>query len=300
MSQETARGREGRPRPNPADAAAGGRQNLAARLHLLATDPGQPVATLGWCTLGSSFAAETVGRSGVDVVCLDLEHGLSGWDGALPTVVTLSAGQIPVVVRVSSHEPIGMMKALDAGADGVVVPHVQDAGDAAAAVASCLYPPAGHRSWGPTRTSLLSDDDTNQVNERVVCLAMLESVEAISHAASIASVEGLSGVLVGSNDLSLDMSSAERSRGSARSSQDFRDLLATVVSACREAGVVCAAPAGTPVEAEMLRELGVHLIVLPSDAALLRDAVRHEVAGIRGWETDALSYVSEYGRSLRY
>ena len=300
MSREAAPGREGRPRPNPGGAATAGPPSLAARLHLLATDPAQPVATMGWCTLGSSFAAETVGRSGVDLVCLDLEHGLSGWDGTLPTVVALSAGRIPVVVRVSSHEPIGMMKALDAGADGVVVPHVQDAGDAAAAVAACLYPPAGRRSWGPTRTSLLSDDDTEQVNERVVCLAMVESVEAVANAAAIASTAGLAGILVGSNDLSLDLSSAERSRTSARTSQDFRDLLATVVSACGEAGVVCAAPAGTKEEADLLRELGVHLIVLPSDAALLRDAVRREVAGLRGGETDALSYVSEYGRSLRY
>src|SRR6185312_16197684 len=140
----------------------------------LATDSSAPVATMGWCTLGNAFAAETVGRSGVDAVCIDLEHGLTGWDGALPAVVTLSAAGIPNLVRVSSHEPIGIMKALDAGADGVVVPHVQTSADAAAAVAACLYPPLGERSWGPTRTSLLNDRDTDQTNEAVVCLAMLE------------------------------------------------------------------------------------------------------------------------------
>jgi 4-hydroxy-2-oxoheptanedioate aldolase len=276
------------------------RHGLAAQLKALTTDPAQPVATMGWCTLGGSFAAETVGRSGVDVVCIDLEHGMSGWDGALPTVVTLSAAQIPVVVRVSSHEPIGMMKALDAGADGVVVPHVQTADDAAAAVAACLYPPAGQRSWGPTRTSLLTDADTGEVNESVVCVAMLESVEAISNARLIAGTPSLGGVLVGSNDLSLDMCSSDRSRSSARASQDFQDLLTTAVAACQEAGVVCAAPAATHEEAQMLREIGVRLIVLPSDAALLRDVVRKEAVDLRGGDVEELSFVSVHGRSLRY
>jgi 4-hydroxy-2-oxoheptanedioate aldolase len=251
---------------------------------------------MGWCTLGSTLAAETVGRSGVDTVCIDLEHGLWGWDAALPAVLTLSAAGIPVLVRVASHEPSGMMKALDAGADGVIVPHIETASDAAAAVAACRYPPLGTRSWGPTRTSLLSDDDTDQVNDRVVCLAMLESVEAVSNVKEIATTAGLSGILVGSNDLSLDMSSATLSRTSARESQDFRDLLAAVVQACREAGIVSAAPAGTSAEAEMLKALGVDVLVLPSDVALLRGAVRQEVAGVHGGQPEALSS----GRSPRY
>jgi 4-hydroxy-2-oxoheptanedioate aldolase len=255
---------------------------------------------MGWCTLGSALAAETVGRSGVDIVCIDLEHGLWGWDAALPSVLTLSAAGLPVLVRVASHEPIGMMKALDAGADGVIVPHIETQGDAAAAVAACRYPPLGGRSWGPTRTSLLSEDDTNQVNARLVCLAMLESVEAISNVTEIATTAGLGGILVGSNDLTLDMSSASLSRSSARASQDFRDLLAAVAQACRDAGIVWAAPAGTSAEAELLRELGVDVLVLPSDVALLRGAVRKEVADVHGWESEALSFVSPFGRSLRY
>lgn len=273
---------------------------LAARLALLAGDTAAPVATMGWCTLGSAFAAETVGRSGVDVVCIDLEHGLTGWDGALHAVVTLSAAGIPNVVRVGSHEPIGMMKALDAGADGVVVPHVQTPADAAAAVAACLYPPVGERSWGPTRASLLSDRDTDETNKAAVCLAMLESVEAISDAARTAKTVGLSGIVVGSNDLSLDMASTQRSRASARSSQDFRDMLASVVQACRGAGIVSAAPAGSRDEAELLRDLGIRVIVLPSDAALLRRAVQQEVSAVRGPHTRERSSLSDPGWSSVY
>lgn len=275
-------------------------ESVRTNLKRLAADPSRPVATMGWCTLGSTLAAETVGRSGVDLVCIDLEHGLWGWDAALPGVVTLSAAGIPVLVRVASHEPIGIMKALDAGADGVIVPHIETSSDAAAAVAACLYPPLGGRSWGPTRTSLLSEDDTDQVNDRVVCLAMIESVEAVFNLKEIAATAGLGGILVGSNDLSLDMSSATVSRGSARGSQDFKDMLTGVTQACREAGIVSAAPASTLAEADMLKALGVDVLVLPSDVALLRGAVRQEVAGVHGWEGEALSFVSSFGRSQRY
>lgn len=236
---------------------------------------------MGWCTLGNAFAAETVGRSGADLVCLDVEHGLLGWDSALHTVMTLSAGRIPVVVRVGSHEPPQMMRALDAGADGIIVPHVENAADAARAVDACQYPPRGHRSWGPTRASLLGAADTNEVNEQVLCVAMVETVSAVGNVAEIAGTRNIDAVLVGSNDLGLDMATATRTRVESRASSDFRDLLTEVAAACNKAGIPAAAPAGGPDEAARLVELGYRIVVLPSDAALLRDAVRRESALLR-------------------
>jgi 4-hydroxy-2-oxoheptanedioate aldolase len=254
---------------------------LGPRLHALAHDEDSVPLLMGWCTLGNTFAAETVGRSGADLVCLDVEHGLTGWDSALLTVMTLSAGRIPVVVRVRSHAPSDMMRALDAGADGIVVPHIENASEAERAVDACQYPPRGHRSWGPTRTSLLNAADTDEVNEHVGLIAMVESAAAVDNAVEIATSQHVDAVLVGSNDLSLDMTTAERNRSAARTSADFRDLLAAVASACKRAGIPAAAPAASPAEAAMLLELGYQILVLPSDAALLRDAVRREAVQLR-------------------
>jgi len=246
-------------------------------LRALVQDPTNDPVLMGWCTLGSTFAAETVGRSGADVVCLDFEHGLMGWDSALATVMTLSAGRIPLVCRVESHEPAGIMKALDAGADGVVVPHVENAQEARRAADATRYPPLGNRSWGPTRTSLLSSADTGEVNDRIVCLAMVESVGAIGGVSDIAATNNIDAILVGSNDLCLGMATAERSRIAARSSPDFRELLSHVATACTQAGIPAGAPASTPDERAMLRDLGFSIVALSSDAALLRDAVRREI-----------------------
>jgi 2-keto-3-deoxy-L-rhamnonate aldolase RhmA len=110
---------------------------------------------------------------------------------------------------------------------------------------------------------------------------MVESAAAVDNAVEIATSQHVDAVLVGSNDLSLDMTTAERNRSAARTSADFRDLLAAVASACKRAGIPAAAPAASPAEAAMLLELGYQILVLPSDAALLRDAVRREAVQLR-------------------
>jgi 4-hydroxy-2-oxoheptanedioate aldolase len=239
---------------------------------------GEPLLC-AWSTLGSAFAAEVVGRSGADLVVVDVEHGLVGWDGAIPIVVTLSAARIPVLVRVSSHEPIEIMKALDAGAAGVVVPHVESAQQAAAAAAACRYPPEGRRSWGPTRASLLDQGDTFAANRSVVCIAMLETATAVARVDEIVATPGIDAVIVGSNDLALDLLEADGSVAAVRESQEFERRLAAVASACSDAGIVAGAPILPSFSAERLDVLGFGLIVGASDAALLRSAAAREFVG---------------------
>jgi 4-hydroxy-2-oxoheptanedioate aldolase len=235
-----------------------------------------------WCTLGSAFAAEIVARSGADVVCIDVEHGLFGWDGALPIVTTLSAAGVPVLVRVASHEPVGIMKALDAGAAGVVVPHVDSAAQAAAAASVCRYPPEGRRSWGPTRAALLSSGDTFEANRAVACIAMVETDGAIERIVEIASTPGVDGVIVGSNDLALDLLTVGGSVAAVKESPEFEQRLVAVASACREVGILAGAPILPSLDAARLHELGFGLIICASDAALLRGAAERELADIRG------------------
>lgn len=234
-----------------------------------------------WCTLGSAFAAEIVARSGADLVCVDVEHGLLGWDGALPTVTTLSAAGVPVLVRVPSHEPVGIMKALDAGATGVVVPHVDSATQAAAAASACRYPPEGRRSWGPTRAALLGSGDTFAANRAVACIAMVETDSAIERIAEIATTPGVDGVIVGSNDLALDLLVAGGTVAEVKESPEFEERLAAVASACRDAGILAGAPILPSLDAAHLRQLGFSLIIGASDAALLRGAAERDLAGIR-------------------
>ncbi|HEY3194225.1 MAG TPA: aldolase/citrate lyase family protein, partial [Candidatus Dormibacteraeota bacterium] len=118
---------------------------------------GEP--TLGaWCTIPSPWTAEVAARSGHDWVCIDTQHGLIGYDVMLPMLQAISAGSVPSFVRVPWNEPGAIMKALDAGAGGVIVPMVNSVEQAKAAVDACRYPPHGIRSMGPTRARAVDSD----------------------------------------------------------------------------------------------------------------------------------------------
>src|SRR5262245_24856977 len=90
----------------------------------------------GWCVIPSAFATEVVSASGCDWLCIDTQHGLID-DGAMRVMVQAAAIRAtPVAVRVPWNEPASIMRALDAGADGIIVPMVNTPDDARRAVAS--------------------------------------------------------------------------------------------------------------------------------------------------------------------
>ena len=81
---------------------------------------------------------------------------------------------MPVLVRVPSNEPISIGHALDAGAEGVIVPMISTVGDARRAADASHYPPLGYRSWGPLRAGMAQPGfDTYAGNAQVICIAMI-------------------------------------------------------------------------------------------------------------------------------
>src|SRR5215813_2014708 len=92
--------------------------------------------TMGWLSVSNAFTAEVMARQGFDALVVDMQHGLTD--------------TVPVV-RVAWNDPATIMKALDFGAYGILVPLINTAEDAAKAVAACRYPPVGMRSSGPVR-----------------------------------------------------------------------------------------------------------------------------------------------------
>ncbi len=259
--------------------------------HLLSE---QQQIVCGWCTIPAQLTAEVVQHSGVDVMFVDGQHGMMGWDTVLRLVEGITPGPCPVLVRVPSQDPATIMHALDAGADGVIVPFVNSAEEAATAARACRYPPSGTRSWGPTRNMVRGDVDTEDANRRVACIVMLETLEAIAHASEIATTNGVDAILIGGNDLALVMSSAERTPAQVRGSEDYRAAFDAVARACAGSGICAGAPCPTPDDATRLGGMGFRLLVIPADAAMLRRAVRDVVAATKGADTPPGAVVSSY------
>jgi 4-hydroxy-2-oxoheptanedioate aldolase len=224
---------------------------------------GQP--TFGaWCTIPSTWTAELAARSGHDWVCIDTQHGLIGYDQMLPMLQAVAAGGVPSFVRVPWNEPGTIMKALDAGAGGVIVPMVNSVDEARAAVGAFRYPPDGFRSMGPTRARVVDDDWRTPI-----CAVMIETVQAVERVDEILSVPGIDAVFVGPNDLAVSAGLESSYEGR---DPEHRRLIEVIARSCRAHGVTAGIMCGTAEVAAQWHKVGYQMLALDSDSRLLATA----------------------------
>jgi 4-hydroxy-2-oxoheptanedioate aldolase len=234
-----------------------------------------------WCVVPSAFATEILSAAGCDWLCVDLQHGLCGEDAMRLMVQAAAIRSTPVIVRVPWNEPDSIMRALDAGAEGVVVPMVNTAEDARQAAAAAHYPPLGVRSWGPLRSSMAQPGFNPSIgNAQVVCLVMIETVEAFQNLESILDVPGVHGALVGPNDLAISYTGS--GEGAGRSPRDV-EMIEAIAQACAARGLVAASVCSAE-DAARWQGMGYTFLGLQSDAALLSHAMASELATARADE----------------
>jgi 4-hydroxy-2-oxoheptanedioate aldolase len=249
----------------------------ATRLHELVAR-GQP-AYGGWCMLPSPLAAEVMSASGPDWLCIDLQHGLIGEAEMRLMVQAVAIRGTPVVARVAWNEPGAIMRALDAGVDGVIVPMVNSAEEARRAAGATRFPPDGYRSWGPLRPVLAEPGySPGFANQRAVCLAMVETIQAFENVDAILKQPGVDGIFVGPRDLSISLGGAP---SGLDGSPELREIAEHVVRACGQRGLVAAAFCGPAEEALRWRDMGYRLLALQPDATLLAGSLAHELAVAR-------------------
>lgn len=195
---------------------------------------GEP--TLGvWLSIPDSVVAEAAAQAGFDYVCIDLQHGLADYSTAVAMLQAISTTDVTPIVRAPWNEPGIIGRLLDAGAMGVVIPMVNSADEARAAVAACRYAPAGSRSYGPLRASLYGGPDYFQhANAEVACIPMIETRAAIEDLDAILDVEGIDAVYIGPADLSVSYGLAP---GIDNPDAAFTDALEAVVSGARKRGI---------------------------------------------------------------
>ena len=160
-----------------------------------------------WRGVGVAKLAKSLG---FDWLFIDNEHNTMGVDDAAQIcVAALDAGVTPIV-RAAGHEGFHATRALDGGAMGIVVPHVNSVEEAREVVNNCKFPPVGHRSltapapqlgYAPTPVA----EAIEVLNENTLVTVMLETPHAIDLADEIAAVEGVDILMIGANDLLAEM-----------------------------------------------------------------------------------------------
>lgn len=218
----------------------------------------------GWLAIPSVLSAEIMARAGWDVLTIDLQHGTTDYGDMLALLATI--GQTPTVpwVRVTWNDPGQIMRALDAGAIGVICPMIETADDARRFAAACLYPPRGQRSFGPIRARLAHGATyPDTANDRVLPIAMIETRPAVEQLEDILAVEGLAGVYIGPADLSAAFGYPP---GFDRREPELVEIIQRIRSTAQARGLRAGIHCGTPGYAAEMAAQGFDLVTVGSDA----------------------------------
>ena len=159
-----------------------------------------------WAMIPGPFTVEILASTGPDYVCVDGQHGLIDYAAMVPMLAAVEAAGATSLTRVPQNDAATIGRCLDAGARGVIVPLVNDASEAARAVAACRYPPQGNRSYGPVRASIafgLSDHEA--IAREALCIVMVETREGLENVDEIAATSGVDAIYVGPADLALSL-----------------------------------------------------------------------------------------------
>lgn len=228
-----------------------------------------------WLALGSPAVAEVMTHCGPDAAVFDLQHGLWNRERLESGVALVSSRTIPLV-RTLSARPEDIAVGLEAGAAGVIVPMVETAETARAAIAATRYPPHGIRSAGGVRP--LMDFAAHFEAERKdppVVGVMIETAAGMEAAKEIAAVDGVDFVFVGTGDLAVSLGLFPKI------DERHAEAVGRILSDARSEG--CAAGAFSIDErvGAKWRGLGAQFTVLACDSEVLRARTADELAAFR-------------------
>ena len=161
-----------------------------------------------WSMLSSPIAVDAVADSAFDWILLDTEHSPTEVPGLMHQLQALRGGAVSPVVRPAWNDPVLFKRILDIGAQTLLVPYVQNAEEAEAAVRAIRYPPAGIRGvTGSGRASRYGrvTDYLKTAEQELCLLVQVETGEALAALDKIAAVDGVDGVFIGPSDLSASL-----------------------------------------------------------------------------------------------
>jgi len=162
--------------------------------------------TIGsWITIGHPSIAEIMGNAGFEWLTIDMEHNSIDPTMMQTMIAIIQSKDIAALVRVPKNEEVAIKHAMDAGADGVIVPMINTKEDAAQAVNYVKYPPDGKRGVGLSRAQgygFSFDEYKAWLKEYAVVIAQIEHIAGVKNIEEIIQVEGIDGIIIGPYDLS--------------------------------------------------------------------------------------------------
>lgn len=236
----------------------------------------------GWLSIANSFSPEIMAEQGYDSIGIDLQHGIVDYQAAVSMLQGMRASGVVPLIRVPWLDPAQIMKALDAGAYGIVCPMVNSRAEADALVSYVRYPPKGIRSFGPSRAAISAGANYGEeADDQVLCFAMIETAEAIKNLEEIVTTPGLDGVYIGPADLTIGLTGMKYPTGFDREEPELIESIKRILNAAHGAGIKAALHCGTPTYAARAAEWGFDMVTVSNDVRLLAGAAAASVKTFR-------------------
>ena len=225
-----------------------------------------------WCSLGNPITTEVLGVAGFDWLLLDGEHSPNDVLTFIPQLMALKDSVSAPVVRPAWNDPVEIKRLLDAGFYNFLIPMVETADAARAAVAATRYPPQGIRGVSVSQRGNrygTVKDYLQRANDQACVMVQIESRKGLAAAAEIAAVDGVDGVFIGPSDLAAGLGQLGNPNH-PEVQQAIRQIFDTVRAAGKPLGTLA------PVEADARRylEMGATFVAVGSDLGLFRAATQ--------------------------
>jgi 2-keto-3-deoxy-L-rhamnonate aldolase RhmA len=246
------------------------RQMLSGRSH----------ARVGtWIMSASPIVAEAIGCAGFDWGVLDMEHTPLDLMELVHLLQAVGNTKMVPVVRVPWNDTVYVKRVIDAGAQSLLFPFVQNAEEARRAVAATRYPPQGVRGMaGMSRASKFGTlpDYLKTANALMSVTVQLESLQAVAELEAIASVEGVDAIFLGPADLSASMGHVGQ-----LTHPEVMDVMGRSAERCRALGKPVGTVGGTPELVAQYRAMGFDYVAVASDMGLLMRGALAAVQALR-------------------
>lgn len=235
--------------------------------------------------LGDASIAEIIGYAGFDYVLIDTEHGPFDVDAAQQYVRAAKLAETTPLIRVKDSSRNSILKMLDIGAMGLVIPHLYEVEDVKRVVEYGKYYPVGNRGFGATsgNTFLTAEytrkgiDELFRVhNEESLIIPQCETKESLENIEEIVQVEGVDGIFIGPYDLSVSLGIPGETEGSI-----IKEAVQRVVKACQEAGKFTIIYTANIKGIQENYDLGVDSVTYSSDASILSEILTNIIGEVK-------------------
>jgi 4-hydroxy-2-oxoheptanedioate aldolase len=237
-----------------------------------------------WSMFNSSTSVEALSGSGFDWILLDGEHSPMELQDAVNHLRVLSGGSTLPIVRLPSHDPILLKRFLDAGVTTIMLPQVQSAAEARAAVAAMLYPPQGVRGIAAMHRASLGrvPNYLQNANDTLCLIAQIETPAALEQLEEIAAVPGVDALFFGPGDLSATLGLIGQP-----DHPKVQEAIADGFARAQRAGVPSGVLAPNAAAAQRYLEMGFAFVSVANDLAMLVQTADATAARCRDWAAGA-------------